>query len=98
MFGDMGKIGGSATLPHLYQEAVSGENTALIHVGDFAYDLNDDGGKVCDYHWYTYTSFDRLNLDMFTPFGPLSYYWDDPARLLACGHQACSCICAAWWV
>lgn len=46
MFGDMGKTKGSPTLPHLYKEAQDRENTALIHVGDFAYDLSSDGGQV----------------------------------------------------
>ena len=47
MFGDMGKTHGSPTLPHLFKEARSGENAALIHVGDFAYDLQSDNGMVC---------------------------------------------------
>eukprot|EP00117_Sycon_ciliatum_P006498 scpid49464/ scgid4203/ Iron/zinc purple acid phosphatase-like protein len=44
MFGDMGKTHGSPTMPHLITEARNGENVALIHVGDFAYDLHTDGG------------------------------------------------------
>ncbi|XP_065188740.1 acid phosphatase type 7-like [Sycon ciliatum] len=48
MFGDMGKVGGSATLPRLKEEVKARDNVAMIHVGDFAYDLQDDGGKRGD--------------------------------------------------
>eukprot|EP00117_Sycon_ciliatum_P047556 scpid31150/ scgid0868/ Iron/zinc purple acid phosphatase-like protein len=48
MFGDMGKVGGSATLPRLKDEAKAGDNVAMFHVGDFAYDFQDDGGKRGD--------------------------------------------------
>ena len=47
VYGDMGKEGGSQSLPALYQEASSGEYDAVLHVGDFAYDLDSDGGEVC---------------------------------------------------
>ena len=46
VYGDMGKEGGSPSLPLLYKEAASGEYTAVLHVGDFAYDLDSDGGEV----------------------------------------------------
>ena len=46
VYGDMGKEGGSESLPALYQEASSGDYAAILHVGDFAYDLDSDGGKV----------------------------------------------------
>ena len=42
----MGRYGGAFILPHLRLEVESPENAAIIHVGDFAYDLNSDGGKV----------------------------------------------------
>ena len=46
VYGDMGKEGGSQSLPSLYKEASSGQYNAIIHVGDFAYDLDSDGGEV----------------------------------------------------
>lgn len=46
VYGDMGKEGGSQSLPSLYKEAASGEYNAILHVGDFAYDLDSDGGEV----------------------------------------------------
>ena len=50
VYGDMGKEGGSESLPYLYKEASSGDYHAIIHVGDFAYDLDSDGGEVCAVH------------------------------------------------
>ena len=57
VYGDMGKEGGSQSLPALYKEAVSGDYNAILHIGDFAYDLDSDGGEVytvmlitCMYH------------------------------------------------
>ena len=47
VYGDMGKEGGSQSLPSLYKEAASAEYAAVLHVGDFAYDLDSDGGEVC---------------------------------------------------
>ena len=46
VYGDMGKEGGSQSLPALYKEAASGDYSAILHVGDFAYDLDSDGGEV----------------------------------------------------
>lgn len=46
VYGDMGKEGGSQSLPSLYKEAASGDYSAVVHVGDFAYDLDSDGGEV----------------------------------------------------
>ena len=46
VYGDMGRIGGAPSLPRLISEAKSGHNTAVLHVGDFAYDLNTQGGLV----------------------------------------------------
>ena len=46
VYGDMGREGGSESLPALYQEVTSGDYTAILHVGDFAYDLDTDGGEV----------------------------------------------------
>ena len=42
----MGRIGGAPSLKRLIMEARSGHNTAVLHVGDFAYDLNTEGGLV----------------------------------------------------
>ena len=53
VYGDMGKEGGSQSLPALYKEAASGDYNAILHVGDFAYDLDSDGGEV-------YTVWQRL--------------------------------------
>ena len=46
VYGDMGKEGGSQSLPSLFKEAASGEYSAVLHVGDFAYDLDSAGGEV----------------------------------------------------
>ena len=46
MYGDMGRHCGAPILPRLKIEAKDPENTAIIHVGDIAYDLHSDGGKV----------------------------------------------------
>ena len=40
----MGRIGGAPSLKRLIMEARSGHNTAAFHVGDFAHDLQTDGG------------------------------------------------------
>ena len=42
----MGRVGGAPSLQRLISEARSGHNTAVLHVGDFAYDLNTQGGLV----------------------------------------------------
>ena len=46
VYGDMGRIGGAPSLQRLISEVKSGHNTAVLHVGDFAYDLNTQGGLV----------------------------------------------------
>jgi hypothetical protein len=40
----MGRHGGAQSLPSMYASVQSGYPTAAIHVGDFAYDLQDLGG------------------------------------------------------
>lgn len=45
MFGDMGRKGGSVSLDHMINEVTAGNITAIIHAGDFAYDLSSEGGK-----------------------------------------------------
>ena len=42
----MGHYGGAPALKILNDSVASGAVDAIIHVGDFAYDLNTDGGKV----------------------------------------------------
>eukprot|EP00054_Salpingoeca_dolichothecata_P008179 m.46758 g.46758 ORF g.46758 m.46758 type:complete len:541 (+) comp17555_c0_seq2:89-1711(+) len=45
VFGDMGRHGGGMVLAMLEEEVRTRDDiTALIHFGDFAYDLKDDGG------------------------------------------------------
>ncbi|KAL5467041.1 hypothetical protein EMCRGX_G031208 [Ephydatia muelleri] len=44
VYGDMGRTGGEPSLPALIQEVASGGYDAILHVGDFAYDLDSDGG------------------------------------------------------
>ena len=46
----MGRIGGAPSLKRLIQEATSGNNTAVLHVGDFAYDFDTSGGLVSKYN------------------------------------------------
>jgi hypothetical protein len=46
VYGDMGVE--SDAVPALEKEALSGRYTAIFHVGDFAYNMEDDGGKVSD--------------------------------------------------
>ncbi|XP_002738205.1 acid phosphatase type 7-like [Saccoglossus kowalevskii] len=48
VYGDMGRIGGAPSLKLLRKEAASGLVDAVLHVGDFAYDLHTDGGKIGD--------------------------------------------------
>ncbi|PIK46938.1 putative iron/zinc purple acid phosphatase-like protein isoform X2 [Apostichopus japonicus] len=48
MFGDMGTRGGSPSLRILNKAALSQSVDAIIHTGDFAYDLHEEGGKVGD--------------------------------------------------
>ena len=47
VYGDMGRSGGAQSLPALTKEVASGEHVAILHVGDFAYDLDSAGGVVC---------------------------------------------------
>ena len=42
----MGKHGGSESLGALISEVEAGDTYAILHVGDFAYDLDSDGGVV----------------------------------------------------
>lgn len=44
----MGKHGGSESLGALISEVEAGDTHAILHVGDFAYDLDSDGGVVSD--------------------------------------------------
>ena len=44
VFGDLGVH--THTIPFLVEEALKGEYTALLHVGDFAYNLKDKDGLV----------------------------------------------------
>ena len=42
----MGRYGGAPSLQALIKETESGQYTAALHVGDFAYDLFSEGGEV----------------------------------------------------
>jgi len=42
----MGLRGGAPILPYLKDEISRGDIDAVIHAGDFAYDLQEDGGRV----------------------------------------------------
>ena len=42
----MGRYGGAPSLEALIKETKTGQYTAALHVGDFAYDLFSDGGEV----------------------------------------------------
>eukprot|EP01103_Thecamoeba_quadrilineata_P009929 TRINITY_DN2034_c0_g1_i4.p1 TRINITY_DN2034_c0_g1~~TRINITY_DN2034_c0_g1_i4.p1 ORF type:complete len:366 (-),score=59.14 TRINITY_DN2034_c0_g1_i4:38-1135(-) len=44
VYGDMGRHGGEPTLNSLISQVRSGYPNAIIHAGDFAYDLDSDGG------------------------------------------------------
>jgi len=48
VYGDMGEVGGGPSLSLLIEETATGKYTGVIHVGDFAYDFNDHGGKRGD--------------------------------------------------
>ncbi|KAL6059117.1 Purple acid phosphatase [Balamuthia mandrillaris] len=48
VFGDMGRHGGPQALPSLIEEVQKGWPHAIIHAGDFAYDLHSDGGLTGD--------------------------------------------------
>lgn len=47
LFGDMGNEN-IQSLPRLQEETQRGMYDAIIHVGDFAYDMNTDNGRVGD--------------------------------------------------
>ncbi|XP_065915755.1 uncharacterized protein [Dysidea avara] len=44
VYGDMGKHGGAESLGALVSEVEAGDTHAILHVGDFAYDFDSDGG------------------------------------------------------
>ena len=46
VYGDMGRHGGAESLPALIEEVASRDYAAILHVGDFAYDLDSQGGVV----------------------------------------------------
>ncbi|XP_035679023.1 acid phosphatase type 7-like isoform X1 [Branchiostoma floridae] len=48
VYGDMGRVGGAPSLARLKHEAETGKYAAVLHVGDFAYDLHTEGGKYGD--------------------------------------------------
>ncbi|CAH1270778.1 ACP7 [Branchiostoma lanceolatum] len=48
VYGDMGRVGGAPSLARLTREAETGTYAAVLHVGDFAYDLHTQGGKYGD--------------------------------------------------
>ncbi|XP_022103392.1 acid phosphatase type 7-like [Acanthaster planci] len=48
IFGDMGYVGGAPSLRLLNQAATKRSADVIIHVGDFAYDFHNEGGKVGD--------------------------------------------------
>lgn len=56
VFGDLGVH--TETIPSLVEEALKGEYTALLHVGDFAYDMHENGGQVSYF-------FNRLLIEPF---------------------------------
>lgn len=47
IYGDLGNIN-AQSLPRLQLESESGMYDAILHVGDFAYDMNTDNGQVGD--------------------------------------------------
>ena len=44
----MGRHGGAESLPALIEEVASRDYAAILHIGDFAYDLDSQGGVVRD--------------------------------------------------
>ena len=42
----MGKHGGAESLGALTSEVEAGDTHAILHIGDFAYDLDSEGGVV----------------------------------------------------
>lgn len=47
VYGDMGNENGRS-IPHIQQDVARGMYDAVLHVGDFAYDMRDDNGRVGD--------------------------------------------------
>ncbi|XP_014669644.1 PREDICTED: iron/zinc purple acid phosphatase-like protein [Priapulus caudatus] len=47
IFGDMG-YHNAESLPHLRKEVMAGDFHAMCHIGDFAYNMDDDNGRVGD--------------------------------------------------
>lgn len=47
VFGDMGNIN-AQSMPRLQEETMLGYYDAVLHVGDFGYDMVDDLGRVGD--------------------------------------------------
>ena len=47
VFGDMGNVN-AKSLPFLQEEVQKGKVDAILHVGDFAYDMHDDNARVGD--------------------------------------------------
>lgn len=47
IFGDMG-VENAQALPYLQEDTRLGMYDALLHIGDFAYDMADDNGQVGD--------------------------------------------------
>ncbi|XP_011432423.3 acid phosphatase type 7 isoform X1 [Magallana gigas] len=63
VYGDMGVE--SDVVPALEKEALSGKYTAIFHVGDMAYNMEDDGGKQSN------TSLNETSPDQCTQRGDL---------------------------
>lgn len=49
VYGDMGLHGGAPILPYLKEEVSRGGVDAIIHAGDFGYDLQEEGGRVSSF-------------------------------------------------
>lgn len=47
VYGDLGNVNGR-TLSRLQDEIQSGNHDLVLHLGDFAYDLHDDNGRMGD--------------------------------------------------
>ena len=47
VYGDMGSKNGSETMKGIMSELNTSHFDAVWHVGDFAYDMEHEGGKVC---------------------------------------------------
>lgn len=62
VYGDMGRKGGAPSLRRLKLEAKSRKYDAFLHVGDFAYNMNDERGLV------THFIFSRCIFRLFNIF------------------------------